>query len=873
MHLSHSLLLILFLSIISVSSHSDDDQNTNTQVVENTNSPESSEGPQIEWPEHYQIEMPNLGPEYYADLKTWDYQSGFMGEHFYERLEYDTDNDSMIEIDKPVLLTIKENRAILQEVANKYPDVQPATIAACILAENTMNVGISDSAQNWLAGNSKTMFSIGAAMFGKDATSVSVGFGQINLEAARTGEPYVQQVESRVSPRTDDEILAALLTFDGAFKYAAGIIQEAIDAYKEEGIDIRSRPDLQCTLYNLGGAKERAQRTKERGTLPKPNYFGFFVNHYYDEIKSEIGIEDNTPIQAPLSIKYRTTEVIDEMTMYPSIDSCDGTTTHLAPTNTRTLRGRYTEVGHSIDCDLMAWTMVQDSAGYYGWVPSYSLQLNSKFTAIPEEEFLQSRNNQCLSPSYVSLMENCLQRIKNLGLQVEKVDGANIVIKPFEQDIATMANSFDQINKNSLQAWDPYIIDAKQKILDRLESNSIHLNSWDDPKNPFKDAFKWYDEELQECVNVNPLCRIKSPFGSFVYFQAYMNAIPTLDTETYLQLMDTLKAHQVSATEDFSRPFVTAPRVFGVEDKANFIKFIRQSKDNLIQHINELNALGDNHSIERFENAFEWINEYENCKTCGINFPTFGNNLESYFQLVSTPAAIVSTPMILEVIGQTRIVPLSSVKLPEDIEGRPLLNFIGENLNQCRDYYDQERYSHFPSFIAYIYNTASNINPDNLTNNAFHFRLKSAVDKIGEECRLNKICKEYELSQEWSDCNMFNNDFDISFFCDINGSRLNSSIESSLADLMCITKNNAVCKFSGYGIDQVNQLAELPCVNQINFSHLRGMEAFLNDPRTSNKVKGKAVYFNYDEVHFISITINGACLNHQSMVRGSISSQ
>lgn len=848
------------------------------QVTTQNNSTTAT--PENDWPNDFQINMPDLGATYYMDeLQEWDFQSGFGGEKFYERLKYNPLIDDMIKIDRPVLLTFKENSDLLQSVATQFPDVKPATIAACILAENTMNVGVSDAAQNWLAANSKTAFNIGAVLFGKTKGSVSIGFGQINLDAARIGEPYVQKIESRDKPRTDDEIMESLLTIEGAFKYAGGIIQEAIDSYREVGIDIRSRPDLQCTLYNLGKTKERAQKAKASNKKPKPNYFGFFVNHYYDKIFDELGLKETVAAAAPtvdrpLSYKFRRAEVTGEIPMYQSIDTCDASISHLrsSSSNTKLLKGSYKEVGQDIDCDLMAWTFVQNSEGDYGWVPSYALQLVSRYTPIPEEEFIQNKTLSCHNGENKVAVDSCIQKIKETGIEIEKIDGGNIILSQTEDQIATLSNSFLNIRQSSLEAWEKVIADSKQKFLDFAASQSIPVTNWEDEINPYKGTFDFFSE-LKTCVNANPLCEIKSRFGSYYYYFTYLNSLENFTPEEVTKLSGYIKEMQVVKKDDYHNPQIAEPFILNEVQQEDLLKIVEIGKAEILQYYKNqgIDVPVWDHPNNKYKNLYRWAVDFEKCKSCGVYSGILQYSPNSFYMLLSNP--VKYDPSLLRFIESTTVYSLDQYQLPEEIAGRPHLSDLARSLNQCRSFYNEDRYNYMPKYFSYAFNALANVHPDDINNSPFYFRLKTSIDKISEECRLHTECQKYKTSKEWEKCHMLNNDFDISFFCDLSGSRLNGSLKVALSDLMCIVGHDQACPFAGYNVPKLSKIAELPCVNQVTFTNLRGMEAILKSDYASEKLKEKAVYFNYNEVHYAGITLKGSCLKEQAIKNQTISAQ
>ncbi len=132
--------------------------------------------------------------------------------------------------------------------AAKLSGVDPRAIAGAILTENTLNVNLKDKAQNFLV-------SVGLAKDGKFlGKSFSYGFGQINCARAMDVEKRAMQIYSRPE-RSQEEICQSLLDPKESIKYIGVIIRDAVDTYKENGIDISGDIGVQTTLYNLGGVE------------------------------------------------------------------------------------------------------------------------------------------------------------------------------------------------------------------------------------------------------------------------------------------------------------------------------------------------------------------------------------------------------------------------------------------------------------------------------------------------------------------------------------------------------------------------------------------------------------------------------------------
>lgn len=176
-------------------------------------------------------------------------------------------------------------RATVLRVADIY-DIDPVTLVATPLAENTMNVSNVDAVQDFLAENGA--LDDDGAVAGRP---MSIGPGQIYVHAARRVEELAASIEGR-PVREKREIKAALLTPEGALRYAAAIIRNSQNVYGAAGKDISKRPEILATLYNIGRPERRLRDSRGRSE-PLTNYFGFWVGKQYHTIKTALNLPSN----------------------------------------------------------------------------------------------------------------------------------------------------------------------------------------------------------------------------------------------------------------------------------------------------------------------------------------------------------------------------------------------------------------------------------------------------------------------------------------------------------------------------------------------------------------------------------------------------
>ena len=76
---------------------------------------------------------------------------------------------------------------------------------------------------------------------------------------------------------------------DSTLLYMAAVLRLSIDSYREiGGYDISDNPGITATLYNLGDVRNRAERAKRSGRMPRENYYGWLVNNKQSELEEII---------------------------------------------------------------------------------------------------------------------------------------------------------------------------------------------------------------------------------------------------------------------------------------------------------------------------------------------------------------------------------------------------------------------------------------------------------------------------------------------------------------------------------------------------------------------------------------------------------
>jgi hypothetical protein len=328
---------------------------------------------------------------------------------------------------KEMVMALKELSPSIDKAAKDF-GVDPRAIAGSILAENSLNVSISDDIQDWLV---KMKIAGDGDLLGKQ---FSFGWGQLYMDAAMEAEPTMAKVEGR-KKRTAEEVAAALLKPEESIRYVAAVIKTIQENYKKEGFDISDKPEILTTLYNLGGSRKRAIQARKLEREPRVNYFGFFVdknisvldaivnpevneknlaNQEFWDISKPKGRVDNflsyfkEEDTRPKELARRATEEIILVHSPPQCDLGDNhgdreyiqnaTFSQSKPSGSIQFKEGFREVSTYLDCDLDEWKLVEGEDGTKkGWVSLSQIKENSRPSKILKLCEKSSQVNKCIN--------------------------------------------------------------------------------------------------------------------------------------------------------------------------------------------------------------------------------------------------------------------------------------------------------------------------------------------------------------------------------------------------------------------------------------------------------------------------------------------
>lgn len=344
---------------------------------------------------------------------------------------------------KEIVRLLKELAPIIEKHAATL-GVDPRAVAGAIMAENSLNVSISDDVQDLLV-------KIGVANKGEIlGKKFTYGLGQLNFQAAREAENYAAKLEKR-APLSDSALSDALLVPEKAVYYVAAVIRKVQDVYKEKGLDISGKPEILTTLYNLGRADSKADEAKYKGVEPRPNYFGFFVKKYANElsflsrpaekkkvVNAEVKSAEKSAAKfkwrksAPATVRAEDTKKLKlaftkSMPLYTSPPVC-ATSKDYGSTN---LKSKYESMKNfavssivdkektfevlapTIDCDANAWELIKTSTGEIGWIKHDDLEKNTAKILITEPKCSFKPDLKCIAQFKSELGENLIDPAKS----------------------------------------------------------------------------------------------------------------------------------------------------------------------------------------------------------------------------------------------------------------------------------------------------------------------------------------------------------------------------------------------------------------------------------------------------------------------------
>lgn len=407
---------------------------------------------------------------------------------------------------------------VIKEKSEKL-GIDQRAVAGAILAENSLNVQVDDTVQDFLV---KMKLAPKAEIMGK---KFSIGMGQIHLEAAMEVEATLAKSLGR-KLRTEDEVADALLTPDGAIEYAAGIVKFSQDCYKQEGIDVAGDPALLTTLYNLGGACDRAKEAAKTKEPPKPNYFGYFVDQNIPSIDRYLAKKQGTmDYQEPAGNEKN--QYLAETRVFRNVPKCykegagkageynqAASFTDALPGGI--IKGNFRVISRDVDCDLKSWVMIQDSSGRTGWLsnqelndkakiqPSRLARINSSFFDCAVDDSCIDKVNSDLGKDFVKYdPETGLARIRYIGRSKDfPADPTKFNSYCLNQDSSEFYNNFP-----TAPTSDPYILKSADldKYLKEIEEFRLRLmkkflikeDEWNN--HPFKNAFERFKSSLESC--------------------------------------------------------------------------------------------------------------------------------------------------------------------------------------------------------------------------------------------------------------------------------------------------------------------------------------------------------------------------------------
>ncbi len=155
---------------------------------------------------------------------------------------------------------IKKNKANIKKVSQTYI-VDPVVVGGVIFAEQSLNVDWKDSASDWIG------------FWG--ILDTSVGLGQVKMSTAKFLE-----LDKRVKMAASRGARYKRLVNNGTnIVYVAAYIRYFVEKWRAKVPNIKQRPEILGTLYNLGHEKTKPN------AKPVANPFGKYVKKHYNYVK------------------------------------------------------------------------------------------------------------------------------------------------------------------------------------------------------------------------------------------------------------------------------------------------------------------------------------------------------------------------------------------------------------------------------------------------------------------------------------------------------------------------------------------------------------------------------------------------------------
>lgn len=150
-----------------------------------------------------------------------------------------------------------------------------------------------------VAGKSYPNNRFSAVFFQPFYAGQTFGLGQINPLTALMMTDMVHRVSRlpKLDANDGNAVYKTIMDPDLTLPYIAATLKQSITAYRQiANFDISKNPGITATLYNTGGAEQRARnlarenaRRKSAGEpllLPQENYYGWLINSKADELKA-----------------------------------------------------------------------------------------------------------------------------------------------------------------------------------------------------------------------------------------------------------------------------------------------------------------------------------------------------------------------------------------------------------------------------------------------------------------------------------------------------------------------------------------------------------------------------------------------------------
>lgn len=443
----------------------------------------------------------------------------------YCRFSFD-DSGKVYPVKPEVRFIIANLHTQIVDAATRY-GVDPRAVAGAIAAENTLNVQLDDSIQEYLAQNGVT--SIAGQTF-------TFGLGQMDPAAAMIGEATIAKIEGR-PPRSQSEVERAMLNPVESIKLVSGIIRNAQDVYQARGIDISGRPDILATLYNLGDVDRRASEATP-GTEPRSNYFGAFVANNNTELQDTIGWSPERGKYQPVYLNSenysmnRLNRRVAPMPLYsrpPSCSSQEQSTRQAEVTRGRSFNGfrqtgqivdQFTVIDQSIDCEMQRWVLVQTPQGTNGWVKHYDLEQNANIDdSTWRFDWIAQRNQRRTCENATN---ECREKIAQItGTSTTRTDGLMTVIVNAAEGVTPSIKDFQmECYDNQIQSATTGPSSSNQnggyrgytslngialrQMREKLENRKkeivrqLNLTQWSQVPEDFRDVFSAMENQLNE---------------------------------------------------------------------------------------------------------------------------------------------------------------------------------------------------------------------------------------------------------------------------------------------------------------------------------------------------------------------------------------